>query len=84
MTPEHAAIEAREQQDFIREWLNAGDVKGNESAVEILLEHGGVSYNRTHANNGAPKFSTEQKAREWVDSHGGPDVVRERLARGWV
>lgn len=29
-------------------------------------------------------IKVKQKDREWLDSHGGPDVVQTRLFRGWV
>ncbi len=31
-----------------------------------------------------PKFSSVSVGLKALDSHGGPDVVRERLAMGWV
>jgi hypothetical protein len=44
--------------------------KTPQEALELVPEFG-------------PKFSSVSTARKAVDSHGGTDVVRERLARGW-
>jgi hypothetical protein len=82
---EQAAIDAREQQDFIRSWLNAGDVPNDKPGYEVGFGVNGLSIDHcSGAWYGTPRFSTELKAREWVESHGGPDVVRDRLARGLV
>ncbi len=81
---EQAAIEAREQQDFIREWQNAGDVAKDARGYVIAFDEKHPVISEWSFNYGLPKFTSTQKAREWVDSHGGPDVVRERLAMGWV
>jgi len=79
-----AAIDARDQQDFIREWLNAGDVPNESTGAVIAFENNKLEIRFPIRSYGVPKFSSIKKGREWVDSHGGPDVVRERLARGWV
>ena len=81
---EQAAIEAREQQYFWRDWLSAGDVPSDKSGYIIRFDCKKIDIVWTACEYPMPKFTSTQKAREWVDSHGGPDVVRERLARGWV
>lgn len=81
---EQAAIEAKEQQDFWRDWLSAGDVPSDKSGYIIRFDCKKIDIVWTACEYPMPKFTSTQKAREWVDSHGGPDVVRERLAMGWV
>jgi hypothetical protein len=81
---EQAAIDAREQQDFIREWLNAGDVPNDQAGFIVTFYNGQRYVGFVDDAYFGPKFSTADKARKAVESHGGPDVVRERLAKGWV
>jgi hypothetical protein len=81
---EHAAIEAREQQDFIREWLNAGDAPNDKHGYILMFEGQEPKFVYTELLYFGPKFSSVSVGLKALDSHGGPDVVRERFAMGWV
>jgi hypothetical protein len=82
---EAAAIDARKQQDFWWEYLSAGDVARGETGFPLSFDGSHKLWDAITWNiTAAPKFSTLEKARAWIDSHGGPDVVRDRLTRGWV
>ena len=81
---EAEAKSADEQIQWMREFLIAGDLEPARHGFEIAFDPAGLLVFRlTAVYWGARKFSTVEKRNAWIESHGGIDVVRERLARGW-
>ena len=81
---EAEAKSADEQIQWMREFLIAGDLEPARHGFEIAFDPAGLLVFRlTAVYWGARKFSTVEKRNAWIESHGGIDVVRDRLARGW-
>ena len=81
---ESEAKSVDEQIQWMREFLIAGDLEPARHGFEIAFDPAGLLVFRlTAVYWGARKFSTVEKRNAWIESHGGIDVVRERLARGY-
>ena len=78
------AKSADEQIQWMRDFLIAGDLEPALHGFEVAFDPTGLLVFRPTAFYwGARKFSTAEKRNAWVESHGGIESVRERLARGY-
>ena len=69
-----------EQMLWMVDYLRAGD--GGDWELWVYQD-GSLGYNRCFNVTALPRWPTESKAREWVESHGGEAEVTRRLNIGW-
>ena len=69
-----------EQMLWMVDYLRAGD--GGDWELWVYQD-GSLGYNRCFNVTALPRWPTESKAREWVESHGGEAEVTRRLLIGW-
>lgn len=78
-----AAREADEQIQFLRRAMTAGDLAPTDSGHCVMIYNSRADNDVWKTCDGFRKFSTIKARDAFIESEGGVEVFRQKLAKGW-